>query len=103
MRMKNFLLLIALTVSSLQSMAQKTDKPKDKPQSEQTSSRYNAPGDIPLEDFFLNPTKTDFKISPDGSVLAYLSPQNKRMNIFFSIKKIYPSKGLALKRPDRDL
>ncbi len=80
--MKNFLLLIALTVSSLQSMAQKTDKPKDKPQSEQTSSRYNAPGDIPLEDFFLNPTKTDFKISPDGSVLAYLSPQNKRMNIF---------------------
>jgi len=37
---------------------------------------------IPLTDFFKNPTKTSYEISPDGKHFAYLAPYNKRMNIF---------------------
>lgn len=36
---------------------------------------------IPLEDFFRNPVKTQFKISPDGKNYAYLAPVKSRMNI----------------------
>ena len=36
---------------------------------------------IPMEDFFRNPEKTDFKISPDGQYLAYLAPWERRLNI----------------------
>lgn len=37
---------------------------------------------IPLEDFFRNPEKTDFKLSPDGTYLAYKQSWRSRMNIF---------------------
>jgi dipeptidyl aminopeptidase/acylaminoacyl peptidase len=37
---------------------------------------------IPMEDFFRNPEKTAFKISPDGRYLAYLAPWQRRLNIF---------------------
>ncbi len=37
---------------------------------------------IPLEDFFRNPEKTRFQISPDGAYLAYMAPWEKRLNIF---------------------
>ncbi|MFQ6607901.1 MAG: S9 family peptidase [Fidelibacterota bacterium] len=36
---------------------------------------------IPMEDFFRNPTKTGFKISPDGSKLAFLQPWKDRLNV----------------------
>ncbi len=36
---------------------------------------------IPMEDFFRNPEKTDFKISPDGHYLAYLAPWERRLNV----------------------
>ncbi len=36
---------------------------------------------IPMEDFFRNPEKTDFKISPDGQYLAYLAPWERRLNV----------------------
>ena len=36
---------------------------------------------IELEDFFKNPDKTAFSISPSGTHLAYLSPYEKRQNI----------------------
>ena len=36
---------------------------------------------IPMEDFFRNPEKTDFKISPDGKYLAYLAPWERRLNV----------------------
>lgn len=38
--------------------------------------------EIPLRDFFKNPEKTDYTISPDGRYFAYLAPYNKRLNIF---------------------
>lgn len=37
---------------------------------------------VPLKDFFKNPEKTGFNISPDGKYLAYMAPVNKRLNIF---------------------
>ncbi len=36
---------------------------------------------IPMEDFFRNPEKTDFKISPDGRYLAFLMPWQHRLNV----------------------
>ena len=37
---------------------------------------------IPLEDFFKNPDKTRYQISPYGKYFSYLSPYEKRLNIF---------------------
>lgn len=37
---------------------------------------------IPLEDFFRNPEKTAYSISPDGTHIAFLKPWKNRLNIF---------------------
>ncbi|PKN03604.1 S9 family peptidase [Candidatus Dependentiae bacterium HGW-Dependentiae-1] len=37
---------------------------------------------IPLRDFFKNPEKTGYQISPDGRYLSFLAPYQKRLNIF---------------------
>jgi dipeptidyl aminopeptidase/acylaminoacyl peptidase len=37
---------------------------------------------IPLDDFFRNPEKTAFSISPDGRQLAWLAPWKSRLNIW---------------------
>jgi len=37
---------------------------------------------VPLEDFFKNPEKTSYEISPDGKYYSYLAPYENRMNIF---------------------
>ena len=37
---------------------------------------------IPLEDFFKNPEKTSYKISPDGKYYSYLAPYESRLNVF---------------------
>ncbi len=37
---------------------------------------------IPLEDFFKNPEKTSYQISPDGSYFSFKAPYENRMNIF---------------------
>lgn len=37
---------------------------------------------IPLKDFFRNPEKSSFRISPDGTKLAFMQPWKSRMNIF---------------------
>ena len=37
---------------------------------------------IPVADFFKNPEKTAFSISPDGNYISYLQPYNDRLNIF---------------------
>jgi dipeptidyl aminopeptidase/acylaminoacyl peptidase len=36
----------------------------------------------PVEDFFRNPDKVDFALSPDGKHYAYLAPYKSRLNIF---------------------
>jgi dipeptidyl aminopeptidase/acylaminoacyl peptidase len=37
---------------------------------------------IPMEDFFRNPEKSSFNISPSGNYIAYMKPWRNRMNIF---------------------
>ncbi|MFM9945840.1 MAG: S9 family peptidase, partial [Bacteroidia bacterium] len=42
----------------------------------------NGQKQIPLKDFFKNPNKSGYQISPDGKYISYLGPYKKRMNIF---------------------
>jgi dipeptidyl aminopeptidase/acylaminoacyl peptidase len=37
---------------------------------------------IPLRDFFKNPERSAYRLSPDGAYYAFLAPYEKRMNIF---------------------
>ncbi|MBE2228663.1 MAG: S9 family peptidase [Ignavibacteria bacterium] len=48
------------------------------------NSQKSAPNSrlIPLEDFFKNPEKTSYLISPNGKYISYLAPYNERLNIF---------------------
>ena len=42
------------------------------------------PPEIPLEDFFRNPEKSLFQISPDGNHLAYMASYKDMKNVFIS-------------------
>ncbi len=48
---------------------------------------------IPLRDFFKNPEKTGYQISPDGNWISYLAPFERRMNVF-----VLPRTGGEAKR-----
>lgn len=37
---------------------------------------------IPIEDFFKNPTKTAYSVSPDGTHIAFMQAWHNRMNVF---------------------
>ncbi|QEC51280.1 S9 family peptidase [Anseongella ginsenosidimutans] len=37
---------------------------------------------VALEDFFRNPEKTEFSVSPGGEFISYLQPYNNRLNIY---------------------
>jgi dipeptidyl aminopeptidase/acylaminoacyl peptidase len=57
---------------------------------------------IPLEDFFKNPEKTYFQISPDGKYFSYTAPYESRMNIF--VQKIGSKKATRLtSETERDI
>lgn len=49
---------------------------------------------IPLENFFKNPEKSSYQISPDGSFYSFMAPYKNRMNIF--IQKIGDSSAIQL-------
>ena len=58
--------------------------------------------EIPLEDFFKNPEKSSYQISPDGKYFSFLSPYESRMNIF--VQKIGSTKAKRLtSETDRDV
>jgi Tol biopolymer transport system component len=69
---------------------------------ELTNNTSNMIPNIPLEDFFRNPEKTAYTLSPNGEYFAFLAPYKNRKNIFVqkvgdkSIKQI-------TKVTDRDL
>jgi dipeptidyl aminopeptidase/acylaminoacyl peptidase len=57
---------------------------------------------IPLEDFFKNPDKTSYKISPGGTYFSFKAPYEKRMNIF--VQKIGADSAIRLtSETDRDI
>jgi dipeptidyl aminopeptidase/acylaminoacyl peptidase len=51
-------------------------------QSSKTKNQIPMVKQIPLEDFFRNPEKTSFKISPDGKYFSFMAPFQDRMNVF---------------------
>ena len=64
---------------------------------ENTKQKINAiviAKQIPLEDFFKNPEKSSYQISPDGSFYSFMAPYKNRMNIF--IQKIGDSSATQL-------
>lgn len=61
-----------------------------------------AQNQIPLEDFFRNPEKSGYQISPDGKYFSFLAPYENRMNIF--VQKIGKDKATRLtSETDRDI
>nr|NQU93396.1 S9 family peptidase [Bacteroidota bacterium] len=57
---------------------------------------------MPLEDFFKNPEKTGYQISPDGKYFSYTAPYENRMNIF--VQKVGKDKATRLtSETDRDI
>lgn len=57
---------------------------------------------IPLEDFFRNPEKTGYQISPGGTYYSFMAPYQDRMNIF--IQKIGADSAVRLtSETDRDI
>ena len=57
---------------------------------------------IDLKDFFKNPEKSGYSISPDGSKLAYMAPVKMRMNVFVEDLATGESKQLT-SETDRDI
>ena len=57
---------------------------------------------IPLEDFFKNPEKSRYQISPDGKHFSFMAPYEKRMNIF--VQEIGKDSAVRLtSEKDRDI
>ena len=57
---------------------------------------------IPLEDFFRNPERTSFNISPDGKYISFLAPYESRMNIH--VQAVGSNKVMRLtSETDRDI
>ena len=57
---------------------------------------------IPVEDFFKNPEKARYQISPDGKYFSYMAPYQKRMNIF--VQEIGKDNAVRLtSETDRDI
>ncbi len=57
---------------------------------------------IPLEDFFKNPEKARYQISPDGKYFSFMAPYEKRMNIF--VQEIGKDSAIRLtSEKDRDI
>lgn len=55
-----------------------------------------------VEDFFQNPEKSQFRISPDGEWISWLAPWEKRMNVF--VKKFDADNVLRItSQKDRDI
>src|SRR5688572_3975158 len=49
---------------------------------------------IAVEDFFKNPEKFSFRISPDGEYISYLAPHNGHTNVY--VRKIADSNAVAV-------
>lgn len=56
---------------------------------------------IPLKDFFKNPEKSGYAISPDGKNFAFMAPVNQRMNVF--VQKIGEQERQITKEKARDI
>ncbi len=85
--MKKFSLILILIVLSILFFACETKTEGDNTNGDSIKTAKM----IPIEDFFKNPEKTGYKISPNGEYYSYLAPHNKRLNVF--IQKIGDKEG----------
>ena len=57
---------------------------------------------IPMEDFFRNPDKTGYQLSPDGEHISFLAPWNNRLNVH--VQKIGSDEATRItKSTERDI
>lgn len=57
---------------------------------------------VAMEDFFRNPEKTAFRLSPNGEYFSYLAPWEKRLNVF--VQKIGADSAVRItSEKDRDI
>lgn len=68
MHLRNLITCFSLLLAATACSPQKNTTPK--------------PPMIPLKDFFRNPEKAAFQISPSGQYISYLAPWENRMNVF---------------------
>jgi dipeptidyl aminopeptidase/acylaminoacyl peptidase len=93
MKRNQFLTMVALPMAALIALAGC--------QQPQTATVMKAK-QIPLEDFFKNPEKTAYQISPGGTYFSYKAPYQGRMNIF--VQKIGADSAIRLtSETDRDI
>ncbi len=72
------------------------------PKEHSNNNTTNMTPKIPLEDFFKNPKKTAYSLSPNGEYFAFLAPYKDRKNIF--VQKIGSSEIKQITNvTDRDL
>lgn len=83
MKTKALALLLLLFILPAAALAQKKVQTKD-----------TIPPMIPLKDFFKNPTKVAYSISPSGEYLAYMQPWETRLNVF--VEKIGSRKAVRV-------
>lgn len=57
-------------------------------------SNMQAQTQVPLEDFFKNPEKVGFQLSPDGKHFSFLAPYENRMNLF--VQKVGDTKAVRI-------
>lgn len=66
------------------------------------TNNMNKPRIIPIEDFFRNPQRTAYSLSPDGNYWAFLAPYQDRQNIY--VQKIGSADTVRVTAiTDRDL
>jgi len=65
------LVLLLLILFPFSASAQKTVQKKDA-----------LPPLIPMKDFFRNPVKVAYSLSPNGEYLAFMQPWENRLNVF---------------------
>src|SRR5262245_58664725 len=46
---------------------------------------------IPLRDFFKNPEKAGFRVSPDGARFSFMQPYQRRLNVFVQSRQGGPA------------
>ncbi len=58
---------------------------------------------IPLKDFFRNPERAGYQISPDGNTLSFMAPYRNRMNIFIQPTDLSKQPERLTDVTDRDI
>jgi len=78
--MKHKFLLLFVTIGFIGTSIMTGCKGNIKEGAEEGSAKIAK--EIPLEDFFKNPEKSGYQISPDGKYFSFSAPYESRMNIF---------------------